>query len=67
MQSTMNSLGLTTLALDQLETVTGGAIFVGGECIAGCGNGTHQHSPGPAGGVTAEQIWADQLKKKRHY
>ena len=67
MQSTMNSLALTTLALDELETVAGGAFFVDGECIAGCGNGQHRHSPGPAGGVTAEEIWAEQLKKKKHY
>jgi hypothetical protein len=55
-----------TIPLDQLATVTGGAFYVDGKCIAGCPDGTHQHAPA-GNGITADELWADQLKKKRRW
>ena len=55
---------LVTIDPSDVATVTGGAILVGGECIAGCPGG-RTASVAPGGGITAEELWRDQLNKKR--
>jgi hypothetical protein len=55
---------LKTIDLDKLATVTGGALYVDGKCIAGCPSGVPTQVP-VGNGITAQELWADQLKKKR--
>ena len=51
---------LLAILLEDLAAVAGGMVSVGGECIAGCPG----RRPGPPGsGITAEELWRDQLNR----
>jgi predicted outer membrane repeat protein len=54
---------LVTISTDNLTAVSGGAIYAGGKCIAGCSGQNTQ----PGQGITAEELWRDQLRRKRRY
>jgi hypothetical protein len=55
---------LATISTADLDAVSGGMFFVDGKCVAGCPG----QNPPPAGeGISAQELWRDQLKRKRRY
>jgi hypothetical protein len=53
---------LVGISVDNLATVTGGMVFVGSECVAGC-PGRPAPAPTPVGPLL--ELWNEQLKKAR--
>jgi hypothetical protein len=56
---------LVAISLDYLDGVTGGMILVGDQCVAGCPDSKPAPAPTTTRPVTAEEIWADQRRKRR--